>query len=103
MSIKLMLMLIEEHIYYNPDYKWIICGIVAIYSAVIWVILSISVAVAANRYKRTALAYFLLSVFFSPLVGVAFLIARGPGERYTPRADSAPAASVSPSRPRAEV
>jgi hypothetical protein len=84
MSARLMLMLIEEHLYYNPDLKWIICVIFLIYSSVIWIALSFAVAMAANRYGRVALVYFLLSLFFSPLVGTAFLIARGPGRRYRP-------------------
>jgi len=96
MSVKLIMMLIKEHVYYNPDIRWIIFLFFLVYSIVVWVLLSLAVASAANRYSRLPIAYFLLSIIFSPLVGAAFLFASGPGRRYRPPAYSEPAAQPRP-------
>ena len=43
-----------------------------------WLPLSFAVAILANRYRRSALGWLLLSVVFSPLIGFAFVLASGP-------------------------
>lgn len=45
------------------------------------VLLDVAVALAAKRLNRSAVGYFLLSSFFTPVVGAAFLIALGPHTR----------------------
>jgi len=99
MSIRLIMYWIEQSVYYEPSLKLILLGLFIIYSLVVWALLCWAVAVAANRYGRLAIVYFLLSIIFSPLVGAAFLFARGPGRWYTPPTYSVPAASVSPDAP----
>jgi hypothetical protein len=40
--------------------------------------LSVAVAILAGRYNRSAGAWFVLSVLFSPIIGFAFVLAMGP-------------------------
>jgi hypothetical protein len=45
---------------------------------VFWFPLSIAVAILANRYNRSATAWFITSVLLSPVIGFAFVLALGP-------------------------
>jgi hypothetical protein len=44
----------------------------------LWLPLCIAVGILAERYNRSGIGWFLLSVCFSPLVGAAFVLALGP-------------------------
>jgi hypothetical protein len=46
-----------------------------VWAAFAWVFLSISLAIISNERGRSGFGFFLLAIFFSPIVGVLFLIA----------------------------
>jgi len=55
-------------------------------TGVFWVLLSIAVAILADRYNRAGFAWFLFSLILSPLLGFAFVFASGPNTSSPPRA-----------------
>jgi hypothetical protein len=48
---------------------------------VTWLLLSIAVAVLAHRYRRDSALWLFAALFFSPVVGAAFVLALGPKAR----------------------